>query len=669
MLKSVSNNNGSRFWSRWVRRISIATGIYAIVGGILTLFGWSFGIERLMAWSSSGITMKANAAICSILLGSSLIFAVNATKFRVPIRLLAGMATLIAAQTLFEHLFGINTGIDTLLFDEPAGALATAAPGRMGPPAATTFTMLGIALLLTTGPIRARRAAGWIGVLVFIISTLPLLGYVYGASQLYGIARFTGIAFQTATMIAALSIGVVTVVKEFGLIELIEGESAGSVMFRRMALPLTLVSIMVGWIRVIGQDAGLYDTAFGTAARTIVEILVILGLLWWTARGITRAEQILRDADRRKDEFIATLSHELRNPLAPIRSAVEVLRHGGSGPSELSVSRDMIDRQVTHMTRLIDDLLDVGRITQNKVELRKETIDMGDMVRQAVETARPLLEERRHRLSLELPTKPVYLDADPVRITQILANLLNNACKFTEPNGEILLLADPTDTDVEVTVRDNGKGISRERISSVFEMFTQVDGAAGVDHSGLGIGLNLTKHLVELHGGTIEVTSDGEGRGSTFTVRLPRIPGLAAPIVQEQVSRNGNSARKLRILVVDDNEDAAESLRMMMALDGNETEIANDGHQAVELAKVFRPNVVLLDIGMPGMDGYDVCRAIRKEAWGSDIYIAALTGWGQDEDRRRTKEAGFDTHLVKPVDPLALLEMISTLGLSGTSGR
>ncbi|HEX6124509.1 MAG TPA: ATP-binding protein [Pyrinomonadaceae bacterium] len=648
----------------------MAAGIYAITSGILTLLGWVFDIQRLMDWNNSGITMKANAAICVMLLGLALVMAVDPVRYRVAIRATAGFAALIAFLTLSEHLLGIDIGIDTLLFDESAGAPATAAPGRMGPPAATTFTMLGTALIFTTGSRRTRRAAGWIGIVALTISTLPLLGYLYGASQLYGIARVTGIAFQTATVIAVLSIGVVTVAREFGLIELIEGETAGSMMFRRLALPLVLVSLFIGWLRVVGQEAGLYDTAFGTAARTLLEILVVLGLLWWTARGVTRAEKKLRDADRRKDEFIATLSHELRNPLAPIRSAVEILRHKRSGTSELAISRDMIDRQVTHMSRLIDDLLDVGRITRNKVELRKETVDIGDMIRQAIETARPLLEERGHRLSLELPPSPVYLDADPVRITQILANLLNNACKFTEPNGEIFLKVETSDTDVKVSIRDTGKGIPGDRLANVFEMFAQVDGSSGVNHSGLGIGLNLTKHLVELHGGVIEATSGGEGCGSTFTVRLPRTFPEVAPAESKKAVLDDSASAKLRVLIVDDNLDAAESLVMMMRLAGNEAEMAHDGGEAVERAKALHPDVILLDIGLPIMDGYEVCRTIRKEPWGGDVCIVALTGWGQDEDRRRTKEAGFDAHLVKPVDPVTLVEMIGkTRSLSAGNGR
>ena len=649
-------------WSKLVNLIPIAAGVYAIVGGALTIIGWTFEIHRLMDWNNSGITMKANTAVCVMLLGGALLF--SNTKRHLPVVILAGFTTAIALLTLIQYIAGVNIGIDTLLFDEPPGSPATASPGRMGLPAITTFSLLGIALILATGNLWMRRVAGWLGVTALLISALPLLGYIYGASQLYSVTRYTGIAFPTATIIAVLAIGVITSIREFGVIALIEGETAGAVMFRRLAVPIVILSLIVGWLRVIGQEAGLYDTAFGTAARTLAEIFVVIGLLWWTARGLNRAEEKLRDADRRKDEFIATLSHELRNPLAPIRSAVQVMRYTGSGPGELAISRDVIDRQVTHMTRLIDDLLDVGRITQNKVELRKEPVDIGDAIRQAIETSRPLLEDSRHRLSVEVPPAPVYVDADPVRITQILANLLNNSCKFTPAGGVIELTAKASEREITVSIRDTGKGIPGDRLNSVFEMFAQVDGSPAGMRSGLGIGLSLTKHLVELHGGTIVASSDGEGKGSTFVVRLPRLTNLVEPAAPKKLASDSNEPVKRRILVVDDNLDAAESMKMMMTLAGNDAEVAHDGGEAVERATAFRPDVILLDIGLPVMDGYDVCRSIRGESWGTGVYIVALTGWGQDEDRRKTAEAGFDAHLVKPVDPAMLMDMIANSTLT-----
>jgi signal transduction histidine kinase/CheY-like chemotaxis protein len=657
-LISVNNSPGS--WSTWVNRIPVAAGAFAVISGVLTLAGWLFKVDRLIDWNDSRITMKANTAVCVILLGIALLALTRQVNNKTAVFIFAGASTLIALLTLSQYVFDVNLGIDTLLFREPPGSPATNAPGRMGFPAITSFTILGVALLFSTGSIWMRRAAGWLAVAALALSSLPLLGYLYGASQLYSVARLTGIAFQTAAIIAVLAVGVITGVREFGFISLLESRTSGALMFRRLGVPLVLIALVVGWIRVEGQNAGLYDTAFGTAARTLVEILSLLGLLWWTARGLNRAEETLREADRRKDEFIATLSHELRNPLAPIRSAVEIMRNQRAAPSQLAASRDMIDRQVSHMARLIDDLLDVGRIARNKVKLRKEAVEMREAIRQTIESCEPQLKEKRHSLSVDLPGSPVYIDGDPVRISQILGNLLNNACKFTELNGRIAFALENSETDVTIRVSDNGVGIPANRLEGVFEMFEQVDPSNDVNRSGLGIGLSLTKQLVELHGGTITAISEGDGLGTTFIVKLPRLVGTIAAEASDVVANDGKAASQKRVLVVDDNHDAAESLRVMMTLAGNLAEIANDGQEAVERARAFQPDVVLLDIGLPILDGYGVCRAIRAEPWGNRVYIVALTGWGQDEDRRRTKEAGFDTHLVKPVDPTLILKMIAS---------
>ena len=667
MLKVEHAQHEPGIWNRWVYRIPVVIGIYAVASGVLTLAGWIFEVRRLMDWNNSGITMKANTAVCVVLLGLALIFTVKGAKYAVLV--FAGAALLITLLTLSQYVFGVNLGIDTLLFDEPPGSPATFAPGRMGLPAITTFTLLGTALLFSIGSTRLRHIAGWLGVAALTLSSLPLVGYLYGASQFYSVTRLTGIAFQTATIIAALAIGVIAAIREFGLVALMEGTTAGAVMFRRLALPLALASVVIGWARVLGQEAGLYDTAFGTAARTIVEIIVVTGLLWWTARGVNDAEESLREADRRKDEFIATLSHELRNPLAPIRNAVQVLRESKPGSPDVAASREMIERQVAHMARLIDDLLDVGRITRNKIELRKEPLEIGSFVQQAIDTCRPLLDKHRHRLTIKLPEKKVYLDADPVRLTQIIGNLINNACKFTPDGGRISVNVDATESSIILTVSDDGVGIPADRLGSVFALFTQVDSRRVVDHSGLGIGLNLTKHFVELHDGRIEAKSDGEGQGSSFIVTLPRLAEEFAPVETETAARNGNQPRRRRILLVDDNQDALESLRLIMEFAGNETATASDGLGAVEQARVFRPEIVLLDIGLPHLDGYEVCRLIRQETWGPDAFIVALTGWGQDEDRRQTREAGFDAHLVKPVDPTVLLDLVAAQNADANASK
>jgi CheY-like chemotaxis protein/nitrogen-specific signal transduction histidine kinase len=373
----------------------------------------------------------------------------------------------------------------------------------------------------------------------------------------------------------------------------------------------------------------------------------------------------LREADRRKDEFLATLAHELRNPLAPIRNAVQILKLANPPDPELYHARDMIDRQVRQMTRLVDDLLDVSRITQGKVQLRREPIELADVVRSAVEATRPLIEASAHELTVALPPDPLNLDADPARLAQVIANLLSNAAKYTEKGGHIWLTAAVASRERErpeavVSVRDTGIGIAAEHLPRVFEMFSQMAPALERSQGGLGIGLALVRGLVELHGGRVEAHSDGPGHGSEFVVRLPAVaaPGKAPP----EPSGDGESSHrppKCRILVVDDNRDNVRSLEMLLRLPGHDVHTAYDGLEAVQAAAAFRPDVVLLDIGLPKMNGYEAARHIRQQPWGRGMLLVAMTGWGQEEDKRQAREAGFDHHLTKPVDPADLERLLS----------
>ncbi len=375
-----------------------------------------------------------------------------------------------------------------------------------------------------------------------------------------------------------------------------------------------------------------------------------------------KSENALRDADRRKDEFLAILAHELRNPLAPIRNAVQLLRLDGDQSATREQAFSMMERQLGQMVRLVDDLMDVSRITQNKLVLRKERVELAAVLRSAVESARPLIEANGHELVVTLPPQPVYLDGDLTRLAQVFANLLNNAAKYTEPGGRIRLTGEVDGNEVVVKVRDNGVGIPPDMLPRVFEMFTQVDRSLERSQGGLGIGLSLVRGLVQMHGGTIAVCSDGPGRGSEFTVRLPVFCG---PLPPEPAPDGGVEPKeagcKRRILVVDDNKDSANSLSLMLRLTGNEVRTAHDGLAAVDAAAAFQPDVVLLDIGLPKLNGYDAARRIRSLAGGQAVFLIALTGWGQDEDRRRSTEAGFNLHLVKPVDLAALQNLLAGL--------
>jgi PAS domain S-box-containing protein len=370
-----------------------------------------------------------------------------------------------------------------------------------------------------------------------------------------------------------------------------------------------------------------------------------------------RAEAALREADRRKDEFLATLAHELRNPLAPVRTAVHILNREGT-PTQMRSARDIIERQVAYMVRLIDDLLEVSRITLGKLELRRERTTLQQVLDVATEIARPLLKQE---LQVTVPPAPIELDADPTRLAQVFGNLLSNACRYTPSGGHIALDARVDGGELEVTVRDDGIGIAAEHLPRLFQMFAQVESAGSRAQGGLGIGLALAKGLVELHGGSISARSAGLGSGSEFTVRLPLAAPDSAAAPAVVVAEHPTTLAGRRILVVDDNRDSALTLATLLELEGAQVRTAYDGEAAVAVAREGAPEVILLDIGLPGMNGYDACRAIRAQQAPSRPFILALTGWGQQEDRRKSAEAGFDGHLVKPVDHAQLLRAIDEL--------
>ncbi len=375
-----------------------------------------------------------------------------------------------------------------------------------------------------------------------------------------------------------------------------------------------------------------------------------------------RAEEALREADRRKDEFLATLAHELRNPLAPVRNALQIMRLAGTNGQAVEQARAMMDRQVGQMVRLIDDLLDVSRITRGKLALRRERVDLAAAVNCAIETASPLIEAAGHELTVSLPPGPVHLDADPTRLAQVFGNLLANAAKFTDRGGHIRLTAERQGSDVVVSVKDNGIGIPADRLPRLFEMFSQVAPALERSQGGLGIGLSLVKGLVGMHGGSVEARSDGPGKGSEFIVRLPvPVQRQAERPKQADGFRETLARPKCRILVVDDLPDTADSLTLMLELMGHHIRTAHDGLEAVQMAERFRPDVVLLDIGLPKLNGYEAARRIREQPWGQQMVLVAVTGWGQEEDKRRSQEAGFNSHLVKPVEPAALERLLAGL--------
>ena len=366
----------------------------------------------------------------------------------------------------------------------------------------------------------------------------------------------------------------------------------------------------------------------------------------------------LQEADRRKDTFLATLSHELRNPLAPIRNAAEVLTSPKITPMQLRWAQSVIRRQVTHMAWLLDDLLDLARITQGKLRLRKQPCSLRSVVEAALETSRPFLERKDHELTIRLPEQSLTLDADPLRLEQVLSNLLTNSAKYTDAGGKIELAARVED-ELIISVKDNGIGIPREQLHRLFMIFSQVSPYSARAEGGLGIGLALVKGLVNLHGGRVEARSGGPGMGSEFIVRLPLFETASETPETKPAEPPTAMPEKLRVLIADDNQDAAESLAMLLSLEGCEVRTAYDGQAAVSLAQLFRPQVALLDMAMPKLDGCATARALKQQRGGTELCLIALTGRGQEQDKRQTDAAGFAAHLTKPVDPARLRRLLA----------
>jgi PAS domain S-box-containing protein len=419
---------------------------------------------------------------------------------------------------------------------------------------------------------------------------------------------------------------------------------------------------------VSGQTLGVLTFVTAESGRRYTEVDLVLAMDLANRAAVaienTHLYQALREADRRKDEFLATLAHELRNPLAPIRNSLQILKMPRVDAAMVERSREMMDRQVQHLVRLVDDLLDVSRVMRGKIELRRERVEFATVIARAVETVQPLMSALSHQLSVRLPPESLPINGDPVRLTQVVGNLLTNAAKYTEPSGCIELTVEREGDMAVLRVRDNGIGIAPDMLPRIFDLFVQADHATTKSQGGLGIGLTLVKNLVELHNGIVEAHSTRLGKGSEFVVRLPILaqelePGHGlelGPQVDELPPPSG-----YRLLVVDDNQDAANSLAALLKLQGHDVRVAYSGVAALEIAKTYAPDAVFLDIGMPGMDGYEVARRLRHLPGQKKVALAALTGWGQPQDRRRSQEAGFDRHLVKPVEPKALEKILAEL--------
>jgi signal transduction histidine kinase len=428
-------------------------------------------------------------------------------------------------------------------------------------------------------------------------------------------------------------------------------------------LPLRARGSTLGALVLSREKSG---RAFDATDLTVAEALASRAA---SALENARLYKDVETADRQKNEFLSMLAHELRNPLAPIRNAAEVLRLSGVDHPRVRWARDIIDRQVAHLVRLVDDLLDVSRITKGKIRLQTEDVDLAAVVAQAVEASRPLIDARGHRLEVSLPPGPLVVSGDPARLTQVLTNLLNNAAKYTDAGGRIWLSLAREDGRAAVRVRDNGIGIPPDMLSTVFDLFTQLDGSLERSQGGLGIGLTLVRRLVEMHGGRVEVRSDGPGCGSEFAVWLPA--GAAAAAAAPAPAAAGLAPARLRIVIADDNEDGAESLAGLLRLDGHEVFTVHDGEAAVEGVFRHRPDVAIVDIGMPRLNGYEVARRLRASPDACPAVLLALSGYGQEQDHQQTREAGFDHHFVKPIDLVSVRQFLAAARTrtAATAGR
>ena len=644
---------------RYLARMSAILALYALIAGLTSFSGWMLDIPRLTDWFKDGVSTQPNTTVL-IMLSAVAVLLLQFGQVRF-VAMMGAFVIVFGCLNLLQYVTNADFGYNQLLlFGREWGHGATVTPGRFGPPASISFVLIGMCLMLlgVQNPMLRRYVPG-LALFVVLLMMFSLLGYLFGARNFYAIPWLSAIALPSATMLLALAASLIMSVPErHPALLLCERSSAGAM--ARTVLPILIIIMpLVIWLRAKGFEHNLFDVGTGRALGAAIQMLGVVTLMWIALMALRRREQREREADRRKDEFLATLAHELRNPLAPIFNATSLIKLAPGDRDTAGRAAAMIDRQLIHLVRLIDDLLDTSRISRGKLELRRECVELAPVIQQAVETCRTLAASAGQELSVTVPAQPIYLYADPVRLAQVVANLLNNACKFTPPGGNISLTVEPHEKEVIIKVKDNGVGIPPLMLGTIFEMFSQVDSSLERSQNGLGIGLTLAKRLIELHGGDIHAQSDGLHKGSEFIVRLPveldYAPPAAAPPQQAD-----KTIKQSRVLIVDDNIDSAKSLAEVLTLMGNDTAVVHDGLAALAAIEAQRPDVILLDIGLPKLNGYDVCRRIRANPWAADILIIALTGWGQEEYRRKSVEAGFDAHLVKPVDLGELAKLLVT---------
>jgi signal transduction histidine kinase/ActR/RegA family two-component response regulator len=662
--------------------------------------GWVFHLPRLTDWNAGGISMFVNTAICASLGGAAtLLLTDGISPPRIwAARIAALIVMLLAGLTAVEHISGVNLGIDTFLIDGTWGQRAATSPMRMGPPACASFLILGMSLLLVSRGPRSRLIASHLAIIPLLIALLSVTGYWFGANQLFGVAHYTGIAFQTSTMVAALGIAAVALVPEFGMAATLRRDDAGGTVFRRLLLPIIVIPLLLGWARIVGQNMGLYDVAFGTALRSLIEVILFFGLLWATsisisrhATALKRSEQELRilaeersrlleaeraarsEAERAstiKDEFLATLSHELRTPLNAILGWSQLLSSNSVSGDDFRQGTEAIERNARLQTQLIDDLLDMSRIVSGKIRLDLQRVDLASIVEAAVDSVRPSAEAKHIQMRKAIDPLAGQVSGDPTRLQQVFWNLLTNAIKFTPKDGKVDVLLERVNSHVEVSVHDTGIGISLEFLPVIFERFRQADASTTRSHGGLGLGLSIVKTLVEMHGGSVQAKSAGQGRGTSFIVRLPFV-AIRSDHSRERPTTPKSFAidcekihlQGVNVLVVDDDTDARDLITRVLQECHAEVTTASSAKEALDLVAAVRPDVIVSDIGMPECDGYEFIRDVRRLSAqeGGGTPAVALTAFARSEDRTRALMAGYQVHLAKPIEPQELLVTVSSV--------
>ena len=667
----------------------LAAGASIAAAGTLVLLGWLFDVSTAKSVMSGWRVMVPATAACFVLTGLAIMIAAGHSRRRpnlLAARAVAAIGLTLPLLTFAEYITGARTGVEGwfgVTFD-------TSSPiaGRMSPLTSLCFIVLNTALIATTFGGRAIMTARIASGSTLLTAWLALLAIAFDSGRLADVPRFPGMAVLTIALLALASWAAIALSFEGepGHRHTTASPRVGLMLIAAFAAPLMLGVLRDALVQAVPPQV--------TTSLLVLLLAAAMAAIVWQygarmsalrherERAFTELEQRvaerthelasrnaelrlsedrLRDADRRKDEFLATLAHELRSPLAPIRSAVAVMRSFAVTDEDRLEAQLIIERQVSQMARLIDDLLDVSRITAGKLPLKKRPLRLSEVLNLAIATVRPHLDEQRHRLLTSLAREPIVIDGDEARLAQVFANLLHNACKYTENGGEIMLtVALPNESEVEVAVRDNGIGIPSDFLPRLFQKFSQVEPAIERSQGGLGLGLALVHGIVALHNGRVEARSAGVGRGSEFIVRLPvaAVSADSLPPAKPTVDDTPRPLVSRRVLVVDDNHDSAESLALLLRLAGHLVETAHDGEAALEVAERLQPDAILLDLGMPRLNGYEVCERIRARPWGQAVLMVAQTGWGQAQDRARTRDAGFDAHLTKPIDPAVVQAML-----------